>query len=94
MNSALVILPWEEGKKIQRKWIPGFLKLRFQHGPGLPLKNELRTSLAVWWLRLRASTAGGAGSIPGWGTKILHAVWCRQKKKELNTIKKKKPTVH
>ena len=30
------------------------------------------TSLAVQWLRLCASTAGGTGSIPGQGTKILH----------------------
>ena len=28
----------------------------------------------VQWLRLSASTAGGTGSIPGWETKILHAV--------------------
>ena len=35
----------------------------------------------VQWLRLRASTAGGTGSIPGWGTKILHAARCGQKKK-------------
>ena len=27
------------------------------------------------WLRLQASNAGGAGSIPGWGTKIPHAMW-------------------
>ena len=27
----------------------------------------------VQWLRLHASNAGGAGSIPGWGTKIPHA---------------------
>ena len=27
-----------------------------------------------------ASTAEGVGSIPGWGTKILHAVWCGRKK--------------
>ena len=33
------------------------------------------TSLVVQWLRLHASSAGGAGSIPGWGTKIPHAVW-------------------
>ena len=39
------------------------------------------TSLAVQWLGLRASTAGGTGSIPGQGTKIPHAVWCSQKKK-------------
>ena len=31
------------------------------------------TSLAVQWLRLHISTARGAGSIPGQGTKIPHA---------------------
>ena len=31
------------------------------------------TSLAVQWLRLWASTAEGPGSVPGQGTKILHA---------------------
>ena len=38
------------------------------------------TSLAVQWLGLRPSTAGGPGLIPGWGTKILQAVQCGQKK--------------
>ena len=32
--------------------------------------------LAVQWLRLCASTAWGAGSIPGWGTKIPRAEQC------------------
>jgi len=32
------------------------------------------TSLVVQWLRLHASNAGDAGSIPGQGTKILYAV--------------------
>ena len=36
------------------------------------------TSLAVQQLGLRASTAGGAGSIPGRGTKTLHAARCGQ----------------
>ena len=45
--------------------------------PGKPYwcifkKLIMGTSLAVQWLRLRASTAGGTGLIPGWGTKILH----------------------
>ena len=31
------------------------------------------TSLAVQWLRLHASAAGGAGSAPGQDTKISHA---------------------
>ena len=31
-------------------------------------------SLAVQWLELCASTAGGMGSIPGWEIKIPHAV--------------------
>ena len=30
--------------------------------------------LAVQWLRLLTSTAGGMGSIPGWWTKIPHAM--------------------
>ena len=48
------------------------------------LKNG--TSLAVQWLRLQASTAGGVGSIPGWGNKIMHDVWCgKKKKKKINT---------
>ena len=33
----------------------------------------------VQWLGLRAFTAEGAGSIPGWGTKIPQAVWRSQK---------------
>ena len=37
------------------------------------------TSLAVQWLGLRASNAGGTGSIPGQGTKILQAACCGQK---------------
>ena len=36
-------------------------------------KAELETSLAVQWLRLHASSAGGMGSIPGRGTKIPQA---------------------
>ena len=30
----------------------------------------------VQWLRLHTFTGKGPGSIPGWGTKILKAVWC------------------
>ena len=41
------------------------------------------TSLAVQWLRLHASTAGGVGSIPGPGTKIPHTVPKKKKKKNL-----------
>ena len=40
------------------------------------------TSLAVQWLRLWASTAGGMGLIPGLGAKILLAMW---PKKEIMT---------
>ena len=43
----------------------------------------LGTSLAVQCLRLSASTAGGTGLIPGWGTKILHALQRGQKKKKI-----------
>ena len=33
----------------------------------------------VQWLRLHTGNAGSMGSIPGQGTKILHAVQCCQK---------------
>ena len=49
-------------------------------------KEEGGTSLVVQWLRPRASTAGGAGSIPGRGTKIPHASRHGQKRK----VQKKK----
>ena len=36
--------------------------------------------LEVQWLELlQVSSAGGVGLIPGWGTKIPHAVWSGQK---------------
>ena len=44
------------------------------------------TSLAAQWLRLHASSAGSISSIPGWGTKIPHAV--QPKKKTQNKTKK------
>ena len=36
----------------------------------------------VQLLRLRASSARSEVSIPGQGTKIPHAVWCGEKKKQ------------
>ena len=46
------------------------------------------TSLAVQWLRLHTSTAGGVGSIPGQGIKIPRAAQCSQKVKTFFLIKK------
>ena len=40
------------------------------------------TSLVVQWLSLCTPTAGGAGSIPGWGTKVPHAAQ-RSKRKQI-----------
>ena len=40
------------------------------------IKICTQTSLAVQWLKLHASTAGGTGSTPGQETKILHALQC------------------
>ena len=42
-----------------------------------------RNILVVKWLRLHASTAGGAGSIPGRGTKIPQAMQLGQ---EINNV--------
>ena len=43
----------------------------------------IRSSLVVQWLGFHASTAGSTGWIPGQGTKILSAVWCGPKTKNL-----------
>ena len=37
----------------------------------------------IQWLRLHASNAGGMDLIPAWGTKILHATWHGQNKKNV-----------
>ena len=42
-------------------------------------------SLAIQWLGLHSSTAGGTGSIPGHGTKILQAP--QPKKKNYYSLK-------
>ena len=56
---------------------------RSPHSPSrwYPEQMPTGTSLAAWWLRLSASTAGAEGSIPGQGTKIFHASWHGQKKR-------------
>ena len=42
------------------------------------------------WLKLHTSTAGGTGSIPGQGTKILQAMWHSQKEKKEDGIARQK----
>ena len=44
----------------------------------------LGISLAAQRLRLHSSNAGSTGSIPGWGTKVLHAA------EHIQNVKKKK----
>lgn len=46
------------------------------------LKKKLGTSLVIHWLRLHASKAGGAGSIPDQGTEVPHATQCGKKRKK------------
>ena len=57
--------------------------------PGLGSLKDAGTSLAIQWLRLPAFAAGGVGSIPDQGNKILHAVWCSQKLKRKMTQAKR-----
>ena len=49
---------------------------------------QIGNPLAVQCLGLGASIAGGMGSIPGWGTKIPHAVGHGQKNKRVHIIYK------
>ena len=46
-------------------------------------------SPGVQWLGLCDSTAGGTGSNPGQGTRILHAMWGSQKNKNIKNKFKK-----
>ena len=46
-------------------------------------------SPVVQWLGLCNSTAGGTGLNPGQGTRILHAMWCSQKNKNIKNKFKK-----
>ena len=41
-------------------------------------------SLVVRCLGICPSTTEGKDLIPGWGTKVLQAIWCGQKKKKIN----------
>ena len=69
---------------IARLWLSGLV---FWTSVSTSLKWG-ETSLMVQWLRYHACTAGGAGSIPGPGTKLPYAclsVW--QKKKKNHKIK-------
>ena len=43
-------------------------------------------ALAVQWLGLQASTAGGRGLIPGRGTKIPQVAWCGKKEKKYDRM--------
>ena len=52
-------------------------------------KVTMGTSLAVQWLRLHTPNAGDTDSIPGQGTKILHAAWHGPKKPESKAKKRK-----
>ena len=67
--------PQERDSSVSHYWIPLFQKqhvsrcLHFETPAGAEILS-LRTSLVVQRLRLRASTEGGTGSVPDWGTKI------------------------
>ena len=69
-----------------------FLSFSYQLPNPLRL-NDSGTSLAVQWLGLCTSTAGGTGSIPGRGTKFSHAEQRgqKEKKKKLNDREDFKP---
>ena len=66
------------------------LPTRFENHNNLHYKifEKDGTSLAGQCLGLLAFTAKDLGSVPGWGTKILHAVQCSKKKKIFFLIEK------
>ena len=46
-------------------------------------------SLVIQWLRFHVPSSEGTGSIPGWETKIPHAVWPKKKKKKIEATERK-----
>ena len=57
---------------------------------GFQWKKNGGVSLVVQWLRFCASNSEGAGSIPGWGTRILLAMWPKKTKGASQPQKKEK----
>ena len=68
----LVFIDFFNAKKCPRPSCTQYAQLQIQN----------RNFLAVQWLGLHAFTAKGAGSIPGWGTKIPQAAPGGQKRKK------------
>ena len=66
-----------------------FKEFWYSSEPTSEIRCEAKeTCLMVRWLKLHTSTAATMGSIPSWGTKILHAMQCSQKKKKESETKK------
>ena len=43
----------------------------FQYSSSENKMENMKTSLVAQWLRLQTSSAGGMGSVSGWGSKFL-----------------------
>ena len=66
-----------------------FKEFWYSSEPTSEIRCEAKeTCLMVRWFKLHTSTAATMGSIPSWGTKILHAMQCSQKKKKESETKK------
>ena len=82
MRRVKLVLPYITGslqklnELMQTQWFLDVSKctIRVSNNKNTRNKGDNGNSLAVQWLRLRTSTAGGVGSFPGWGTRILHTM--------------------
>ena len=86
-NFSVSVLSSSSSSWLYKFWVPSYSDLEpLLHHTHLfanlilSLSIKYWSSLAVHWLRLHASTAGGVDLIPGQGTKILQAAGCGQKK--------------
>ena len=77
LNQKGACHPSFDKETIRNLFLPGVFWLQVTEHP--PQKGSHRASLAIQWLRLCASSAGGTGSIPGRGTRIPHASWCTKR---------------
>ena len=80
LRSFLIIL--QRGMKVERQEERVFGKTLPLRIPKIQKFVQNGTSLAVQWLGLCASTAGGTGQIPGRGTGIPCAAWHSHRKQK------------
>ena len=84
MNYLFDLLKFKHHYVIPYRWVRNSHTEEYEvwHMFTVVLKINCRDFSGGPVIKTRTSPIGGIGSIPGQGTKILHVMWCGQKKKK------------